>query len=1018
MSTPPLDIEGVRARLAGKQGPEYWQALEELSDSAEFQKLVHDEFPPLASEWPEGLDRRRFLKLMGASFALAGLTSACGTIKTPREQILPYVNEPENMVPGKALHFASAMPFQGYGRGVLVESHLGRPTKVEGNPGHPASLGATDIFMQASILSLYDPDRAQNALYRGEIGTWAEFSSRMSQQASTYAMSQGEGLRILTGAVTSPTLVAQLEALLQKFPKARWHQYEAVSRDNAWDGARLAFGREVETLYRFDKANVVLSLDSDFLYELPGSLRYSREFINRRRIDSDRLGEGTALMNRLYVVESGRSLAGGMADHRLALRAADVEAFARAVAQRLGIEAGGKALPEGVSAEWIEALVADLKANSGASVVVAGENQPPAVHVIAHLINSALGNTGQTVVYTDPVEAHPVNQAQALHELVDDMNAGRVKTLIILGGNPVYTAPADLPFLEAMKKVELRVHLSLFADETSEWCHWLIPAAHYLEAWGDVRAHDGTVSIVQPLIAPLYEGKTSHEILSILLGETGQTPYDLVRKYWQTKLARTDFDAFWRKSLHDGFMADTAFAPVTVAVSGTVPPPTERPAGEGLEIQFRCDPSLWDGEWANNGWLQELPKPFTKITWGNAALISPATAEGLGFGKASEWRESPLATLEYGGRSLTVPVWVLPGLADNSVLVHLGHGRPLGAWGSRERKEADAIGFNAYALRTAAAPAFGFGATLTKAAGTATLACTQLHHSFANRRGIIRSATLGEFLKEPDFVKHWQHHDDSYSLYPDYEYNGYAWGMAVDQQACIGCNACVIACQAENNIPVVGMDQVIRGREMHWMRIDTYYSGSPENPRAFNQPMLCQHCEKAPCEPVCPVGATVHSHEGLNEMVYNRCVGTRYCSNNCPWKVRRFNFYQYTDRTTESLKPMRNPNVTVRQRGVMEKCTYCVQRINLARIEAKKQGRRIRDGEVVTACQQACPTRAILFGDINDPDSAVRRQKAQPHNYAVLGELNTKPRTTYLARLTNPNPALAAFEPPYESEVQ
>ncbi|MEW5959033.1 MAG: 4Fe-4S dicluster domain-containing protein, partial [Chloroflexota bacterium] len=636
----------------------------------------------------------------------------------------------------------------------------------------------------------------------------------------------------------------------------------------------------------------------------------------------------------------------------------------------------------------------DLQANRGRSLVVAGDSQPPVVHALVHAINETLGNAGQTVIYTDPLEARPVNQTGSLAGLVADMAAGQVDMLVILEANPVYTAPVDLNFAENLQKVDFRVRLGLYEDETSALCHWHIPAKHYLETWGDARAYDGTVSLIQPLIEPLYEDKSAYELLAALLGQPGVSGYDIVREYWAGQNPAANFEQFWKQSLHDGFMAGTALPPKDVTVKVDALPPAEPPAA-GLELTFRPDPSLWDGRFANNGWLQELPKPLTKLVWDNVALVSPATAEQLGVANET------VIELTYEGRVVSGPVWVNPGQADDSICIQFGFGR------TRAGRVGNGVGFNAYALRTANAPWFGSGLEIRGVARRYPLASTQ-HHYNMEGRDLVRVGAIAQFIAEPDFVHRMGHHDidESLSLFPGWEYKSYAWGMTVDLNVCNGCNACVMACQSENNSPIVGKEEVITGREMHWIRLDTYFEGELDQPQAYHQPVMCQHCEQAPCEVVCPVNATVHDHEGLNVMVYNRCIGTRYCSNNCPYKVRRFNFLQYADQISESLKAQRNPDVTVRTRGVMEKCTYCVQRISAARITAKNENRTIRDGEVVTACQAACPSQAIIFGDINDPDSQVARAKAEPHHYGILTELGTRPRTGYLAKLRNPNPEL------------
>ncbi len=984
-----LDLAAIRERLAAARGQQYWRSLKELADSEEFQALLRREFPENASEWLDPVSRRGFLKLMGASLALAGLTACTGQ---PDERIVPYVKAPEEIVPGKPLFFATAMPLGGYATGLLAESHMGRPTKLEGNPKHPASLGATDAFAQASVLSLYDPDRSQAITNAGKISTWNAFSAALSGERDRQKGRRGAGLRILTETVTSTTLASQLRALLSMFPAAKWHQYEPAARDTARLGARLAFGEFVETHYRFEKADVILALDADFLCSGPGSVRYARDFAERRKI----YGRDTR-MNRLYVVENTPSGTGTMADHRLPLRASEIEGFARAVAQGLGVLPGPGETPRPEPhAQWIAAVVRDLQKHRGASLVVAGDGQPPVVHALAHAMNHALGNVGATVIHTDPVEANPVDQRESLRELAQDMQAGTVDLLVILGGNPVFTAPVDLQFAERLSKVKLRVHLGLYDDETARLCDWHIPEAHFLESWSDARAYDGAVAIIQPLIAPLYGGKSAHELLAEILGQPGRPGYEIVRDYWRGQHRSKDFELFWHTALHDGVIAGTALPPKSVTLKKGIGDKETGGQGEakGLEIVFRPDPTIWDGRFANNGWLQELPKPLSKLTWDNAALVSPVTAQRLGFS------DGDVVDLQHGGRTVRAPVWIMPGHAVDSVTVHFGYGR------TRAGRVGTGTGFNAYTVRTAAAPWFAPGLTVRKAGARYPLATTQTHHSMEGRN-LVRSATLAEYQKHPEFAREMgEEPPPDLSLYPGFKYEGYAWGMPIDLNACTGCNACVVACQAENNSPIVGKDQVTRGREMHWIRIDRYYQGSLDNPEVHHQPVMCQQCENAPCEVVCPVGATNHSTEGLNDMVYNRCVGTRYCSNNCPYKVRRFNFLQFQDFETPSLKLMRNPNVTVRSRGVMEKCTYCVQRINAAKIEAEKENRQVRDGEILTACQQACPTQAIVFGNINDSGSRAAKLKADPRSYGLLADLNTRPRTTYLAKVRNPNPEI------------
>ncbi|HWQ52877.1 MAG TPA: TAT-variant-translocated molybdopterin oxidoreductase [Bryobacteraceae bacterium] len=982
-----FDLERIRAVLAGKRGRDYWRSLEDLADSEEFQDVLHREFPRQASEWPEedAAGRRHFLKVMGASLALAGLT-AC--TKQPPEQIMPYVRQPEGLIPGRPQFFATAHSVGGMATGLLVESHEGRPTKVEGNPEHPASLGAADAFSQASVLQLYDPDRSQALRYEGEIRSWGVFQAAIRGMLAEQRADQGAGFRILTGAVTSPTMGDQINALLKEMPRAKWHQWEPASPHGAHAGAVMAFGQPFNTYYDLRNADVIVSLDADILGSGPASLRYARQFAIRRRARS-----GEAVMNRLYVVEPMPSPTGTIADHRLPARAGDVEPFAVHLASGVGVGIGSipKRPPNPEWEKWIPGMVRDLQAHRGRSLVVAGDHQPPAVHALAHAMNQLLGNVGATVFYTDPVEVSPVDHVASLQDLAKDLDAGTVNLLVIIGSNPVLTAPADLGMRERIQRARMRVHMGLYDDETAELCQWHLPEAHYLEAWGDARAFDGTVSIVQPLIMPLYQSRSAYELLGVMALTPQTSGLEIVRGYWSRQRPGADFEAFWRRAVHDGVVPDTALPARTPALrfgwSGTPPQPG------GLEIVFRPDPSVYDGRFANLGWLQELPKPVTKLTWDNAAIMSPGTANLLKVANSS------VVELDHRGRKVRAAVFIQPGHANGSVTVHLGYGRRRGG------RVASGAGFDAYPLRTSGAIWNDFGLVVKDTGDKHTLATTQGQHILDARRHVIRHADIGSFRKDPNVTNiDAEAPPRELSMYPEYKYEGYAWGMAIDMSVCTGCSACVVACQAENNIPVVGKDQTARGRAMHWLRIDTYYQGSFANPEVFHQPMLCQHCETAPCELVCPVAATAHSAEGLNDMVYNRCVGTRYCSNNCPYKVRRFNFLQYSDVETPSLKLLRNPDVTVRNRGVMEKCTYCVQRIQTAKIRSENENRKVRDGEIQTACQAACPTEAIVFGDINDPNSRVSRMKAESHNYGVLADLNTRPRTTYLAILKNPNP--------------
>ena len=991
---PTIDLIALRQRLTTAHGPAFWRSLEELAHSEAGQALLAREFPHAVGH--DAVSRRRFLQLMGASLALAGLA---GCTRQPEEKIVPYVRAPEEIVPGKPLFFATAMLLGGIATGVLVESHMGRPTKIEGNPQHPASLGATDALTQAAVLSLYDPDRSQAVSQAGRISTWSAFLTAISTALETQRVKRGAGLRILTDATSSPTLAQQFDTLFTKFPLAVWHQYEPLTADAVPEGTRLAFGEALNPLYHVEHAEVIVALEADFLASGPGCVRYARAFAGKRQVSGASAG-----MNRLYVVESTPSLTGAMADHRLPLRASAIADLAHTLAAAVAAVPPPASPPAPAwPPQWVEAMRHDLQQHRGASLVIAGIEQPPIVHALAHAMNFVLGNVGRTVTYTSPVLVQPTNHLAALDLLVRDMAAGKVDMLVILGGNPVYTAPADWQFATALDRVPLRIHLGLYEDETAALCHWHIPQAHFLESWSDARAYDGTVTIVQPLIAPLYNGKTAHELLSVLIGEPHRSSHTSVRAYWEQQYQGADFERFWHATLHDGLMADTAFVQRQVtyqpqALHDQLAPAAAAAPPLPVELVFRPDPTVWDGQFANNGWLQELPKPLTTLTWDNAVLISPAMAQRRSLNNAE------VVELHYQGRTLQAPVWIMPGQAEDTVTVHLGYGR----W--RAGRLGSGAGFNAYALRTAEALWCGHGLELRKTGTHAMLSTTQMHHTMAGRH-LVRVGTLEHYQAHPHFV-HDMAHDPppTLTLYPPHAYEGYAWGMTIDLNACLGCNACTIACQAENNIPIVGKTEVGRGREMHWLRIDRYYQGNLDNPETYHQPVLCMHCENAPCEVVCPVAATVHSDEGLNDMVYNRCVGTRYCANNCPYKVRRFNFFQYADYRTPSLQLLHNPDVTVRSRGVMEKCTYCVQRINAARIQAKREDRLIRDGEVVTACQAACPTQAIVFGNLNDPSSRAAQLREHPLNYGLLTELNTRPRTTYLARLRNPNPAL--HDPP------
>ncbi len=975
---PAVDLQALREKLAAGRGPAFWRTLEEAAESEDLREYIEQEFPALSGQVPQGVDRRSLLKVMAASLAMAG-AAAC--TKQPKELIVPYVRQPENVIPGIPLFYATAMPTGGYARGLLVESHLNRPTKIEGNPDHPASLGSTTIFEQASILNLYDPDRSETVLHEGRLSTWSEFTGAFSTEAQSLAARKGEGLAILTGATTSPTLMNQMSTILGQWPTAKWYIHEACVNPAIASAAKKIGGRNAFVAYDLSQADVIVSLESDFLNTGPAALAYARQFSARKAIDN---GETPV---RLYAIEASPTVSGSLADHHLPVKSSSIPAIAYQLAKACGVASpdAGTAAPQ-----WLNAVAQDLQNSKGRSVVIPGEFQPESVHLAAYAINSALGNVGKTVRVLEGVEP---DNTHTLEELTSDLNNGHVEVLVILGPNPVYTAPASLGFGDAIRKARLVVRSGQFFDETSRWSHWHVPEAHYLETWSDSRAFDGTTTIQQPLIEPLYGGKSAHEMISILQGKPDLTSHEIVKTYWQSQNKGADFDNIWQTSLHNGWIAAPGAG--TLSGNGSVAlPALEMQPINGLEVVFRPDPTIADGTYSNNGWMQELPKPQSKMTWDNVVLISPKNATDMHVTIGDMLR----VTVE--GRTTVGPAWILPGHAEDSVTVHFGYGR------EGSGRVGNKIGYNAFAIQTAKTPWFA-GGSIAKTGEHYRIANVQETQTMAGREP-VRAADLAEYREHPNFpTLEDKPLDKRTTLYESpWPYNGYKWGMAIDLNVCTGCSACIIACQAENNIAVVGKDQVARGRHMHWIRVDRYYAGDLDNPVMYNQPVPCMHCEQAPCEVVCPVAATVHSNEGLNEMVYNRCVGTRYCSNNCPYKVRRFNFYLYSDWNTQSLYGVRNPDVTVRSRGVMEKCSYCVQRIQEAKINSDKEGRRVHDGEIQTACQQVCPTQAITFGDLNDKGSKVTKLHAAKRNYALLDDLNTRPRTTYLGRVRNGNEAL------------
>jgi len=997
-------------------GKQYWRSLDELAETPEFKAAVEREFPDGAAELIDPVSRRSFLNLMGSSAALAGL-AAC---RRPEEKILPYAHQPESMIPGNPDHYATVVPFLGTAVGLIVESHAGRPTKIEGNPLHPESLGAANIYIQASVLDMYDVDRSTSPQEAGKPSTWAKALETLTARGAALKGKQGAGLAILTEAHRSPTLQKALNDLTAQLPGAKVYRYEPHHRDSVREGARLAFGKVLDPVLALDKASVVVSLDSDFLQTEYSPLKNARGFAARRK-----LAKPGDTLSRLYSAESRYSITGANADHRLRIKSSEVGAFAFALARQLAT-AHGVALPADVVSaldgfkgtqfetkkKWVAAVAKDLANAKDGALLVAGWNQPASVHAVVNLINQALGAVGTTVSFVKPFDESAEGPA-SLAALTESITKKEVDTLVILGGNPVFSAPADVGFAAALQSVPFSAHLSLFHDETCSKVTWHLNRTHFLEEWSDARSEDGTAAIVQPLIAPLFAGRTDAEVVRALLGDTRKA-YELVRATWAEGQGLAA-ENVWRKALHQGVIAGTTSVAEVVAVAAPdlAKAISGLPKSDGFEVTFAPDSHALDGRFANNGWLQEMPDPMSKITWDNAAQISPSTATKLGV------RDGDLLSIKtQKGGTVKVAVAVQPGQADESVALTFGQGR------SVVGRVGVGVGFDTYPLRSSAEHGIATGAQVQKVEGRHQLARTQEHHVMEGRP-IVLETDLKGFTAQPDFAqKRAPNPPASLTVLPDWKYEGHKWGMVIDLNSCIGCNACMVACQSENNIPLVGREGVIRSREMHWIRVDRYYADMADDPATVFQPLPCMQCENAPCETVCPVAATTHSPEGLNDMAYNRCVGTRYCANNCPYKVRRFNYFNYAkdfsaikkgaqigtffkEDLPEIRKMQFNPDVTVRSRGVMEKCTYCTQRITEVKLANKRDGKPgIKDGEIRTACQQTCPTEAIHFGDLNDPKSDVSIHAQQPRDYSLLAELNTRPRTTYLAKVRNPNAEL------------
>ena len=1072
-------------------GRQYWRGLDELAETPEFKHFLEREFPANAGDFSDPVSRRHFVKIMSASFALAGIGLGTTGCRRPEDKLMPFGKAPENYVYGAAQYYATAMPTRGGAIPLVAKSYEGRPVKLEGNSLFPGGNGATDRFAQAAILNLYDPDRAtrfaKGAGKDRAVVTSGEALDFLSSLASKFADKQGAGLALLGERTQSPSRRRLHQDIAKKLPQAKWYLYDAIDSEIHQRAASKAFGKSVKPIFRYDAADTVLALDCDFIGGEEDAHNSIRQFTSRRKIETPKDN-----LNRLYAVESLFTLTGMNADHRLRVASSAVLPVAAAIAAELGVNVGTLVTGSKVELDkkWVAECAKDLKASGGKSLVVAGVRQPLAVHLLAAAINEKLGAIGKTV---ELVEA-PAAISAGLPELAESLNKNEVDTLVIVGANPVYTAPADLNWAATQRKAKTIVRLGYYEDETGLAADWHFPQAHFLESWNDGRASDGTLVPIQPLIAPLFGGLSDLEFISRLAGLTETNPNKIVRATFAS-ITGDSSDAAWNKFLHDGFAAGTAAKKVNASLSSSAlndaltAPTATATSKDNLEVVLYRDAKLDDGRYANNGWLQELPDPITKIVWDNAILVSRKTARELGV------ENNDVVEISIGDKKVIGPIWTQPGMADFSLGLALGYGR------TETGRVGIGAGFDAYPLFSTKTGYVVTGAKLTKLGSTYPISCTQTHWSMEGR-AIVREANLQQFKDHPDFAAKMNapvpprpaNHVGVWPapIYPNpldeaKKTAHHQWGMAIDLNGCVGCGTCVVACQAENNIPIVGKDLVSRGREMHWIRIDRYYSADPakrkwKNPfkdevyqpdekqqfnewiddvQAVNQPMLCQHCEAAPCESVCPVNATVHDHEGLNVMVYNRCVGTRYCSNNCPYKVRRYNYLDYNKRPLKDLKGpfyptpflhategewdlkrwwrdhesgmrtqdewdlikmLKNPDVTVRMRGVMEKCTFCVQRIEQAKIAQKvKAGESgdvvVPDGTIKTACEQACPAGAIVFGNVADENSRVSKLKAQQRNYSVLDFLETKPRTTYLAKVRNPNPAMPDYtEAPFTLE--
>ena len=1026
---PIIDIETAKA---DDKKLKFWRSSADLEQNASMLHISKPEFMPGVDEAPSGASRRQFIQLMGASMALAGLSSC----RRPVEKILPFSDKPEEIIPGVPMYYATAMPFRGTLLSLLVESHEGRPTKIEGNPDHPVAQGASSIFEQASILNLYDPDRSKVILQNRSESDWDTF---ISVAQGLLRNGTDSPIAVLSAPTSSPTVQALRGQLAQAFPRLKWITYSPEGDEPGAMGMQMAYGQSLRPWYHFDQASVIVSFDADFLSSTDRNFTHNaRSFAKGRKLTSP-----DDTMSRLYAVESAFSVTGASADNRLRLRSSQIAEFVAGVAVHLevpGIQGRGGSF---VDHPYAREIANDLRRAGSSGVVVAGDTQPPEVHAMCAAINQVLNAVGNTVSLLDTGEPAKVPQSEEIRGLISDMRNGSMDALIMIGVNPIYDLPGELDFASALPFVETSIHMGSHVDETAVASTWHIPMSHYLEAWGDGRAYDGTLSVIQPLIAPLFDSKSEIELLHVLGTGIEMAGYDLVRARWEDVISG-DFEAGWNRVLHDGFLADSQFDTVLPEINFTASGAAVSIGDNELEVVFQLDSKVLDGRFSNNAWCQELPDPVTKVVWDNVAIMSRQTAEDLGVEvRYKEGKHyADVIALTVNDNTVEIPVWIVPGHADGSIKLTLGYGRELPTERRLRGKHifdldhytdiynkgaiSNGVGVNVASLRTPTTMKVAVGASVTPV-GRRELVVTTQDHGYMEGRPLYRMATLDEYKEHPEFAvdavhtlpggEAWDEYptlweDNHPSKQPAIKDNPYyenQWGMVIDLNACTGCSVCMVACQSENNVQVVGKTEVGRGREMHWIRMDRYYvseEGNEDNPMMVSQPLPCMHCENAPCESVCPVAATVHSPDGTNQMIYNRCIGTRYCANNCPYKVRRFNFFNWTKTLPVEVQMTQNPNVTVRSRGVMEKCSFCIQRIRRANIKSNIEKTSIKDGDVLTACQQACPTGAIVFGDINDPASMVSQYRANDRRYEMLAELNTKPRTSYLGRVRNPNPEL------------